>query len=122
MIPCSICGEGLQSRQHISDHRQKKHGINRTAVCKFYPNCFDKDECFFLHKEGNQNDEQQLIKVCPNGENCQDQACSFSEWNHKTSKVLCKFQQNCNRINCPFKHIEQRKAFLGVSISNSKEK
>ena len=122
IVPCSICGEDLQSRQYISDHRQKKHGINRTAVCKFYPNCLDKEECFFLHKEGNKNDEQQSIKVCPNGENCQDQACSFSEWNHKTSKVLCKFQQNCNRINCPFKDIEQRKAFLGVNVSNSKEK
>ena len=121
-IPCNICGEELQSRQDISEHRQKKHEIFATAVCKFYPNCFDQEECLFVHKEGNQNKVQRSLDLCPKGEDCNDQACSYSEWKHKTSKVLCKFQQNCNRINCPFKHTMPRKAFLGVNTSNFKEK
>ena len=121
-IPCNICGEEIQSRSDIGEHRKNKHGINKIAICKFYPNCLDQDECFFIHEEGNQNEQKESLEVCPNGENCTDQSCGFSEWKHKTSTVLCKFQQNCNRLNCPFKHTIARKAFLGGSISSLKEK
>ena len=121
-IPCNICGEELQSRQDIAGHRQKKHGMYRIALCKFYPNCFDQEECLFKHEEGNQNQHEVTLDVCPEGENCNDQSCGFSEWKHKISTVLCKFQQNCNRYNCPFKHLVARKNFLGESTSNSKGK
>ena len=121
-IPCNICGEELQSRQKISEHRNKKHGITQKAVCRFYPNCFDQDECFFFHKEGNQNEGAESIDICSNGENCTDQTCNYSEWKHNTARVLCKFQENCNRLKCPFKHLMPRKAFLGVDISKFKEK
>ena len=52
------------------------------------------------------------------GENCKDQSCEFSEWKHQTKTKLCKFQTNCTRTNCPFRHTEKRKAFLGQGNSN----
>ena len=78
-IPCNICGEELKCRQDISEHRKQKHGIHQTAVCKFYPNCFDQEECFFIHKDGIQYDDQKSLEVCQNGQDCNDQACTYSE-------------------------------------------
>ena len=78
---------------------------------------------FFEHKNKNQTDYIINVDVCPNGSKCADQACRYSEWKHQSlSQVMCKFQANCNRLNCVYKHIMDRKAFLGVSISNLKGK
>ena len=51
---------------------------------------------------------------CKRGEECTDQSCKFSEDKH-INRTECKFQGNCNRFNCSFKHNEERKAFLGES-------
>ena len=113
-VECTICGEKVASRQDISEHRQSKHGIVSKSLCKFFPNCIDEDECFFVHKISNLTENNYL---CPNGENCKDQSCTFSEWKHKTTE-LCKFQTNCTRINCTFMHTVKRKAFLGRGSSD----
>ena len=115
-VECTICGEGVSSRQDISKHRQTKHNITAKSVCKFFPNCIDEEECFFVHKITNTVEERN-DDICPKGENCTDQSCTFSEWKHKSS-FLCKFQTNCTRINCNYKHKETRKAFLGQGSIN----
>ena len=125
-IECNICGDKLESRQDISLHRQIEHQMFRKVTCKFFPECIDGDECFFEHKDNNQaemNKNSKNVDICPNGEKCSDQSCSYSEWKHiKGYNALCKFQANCNRVNCMFVHNVQRKAFLGAGFLNSKEK
>ena len=122
-IDCNICGDKLASRSDISVHRQMKHQMFRRVQCKFYPDCVDEDECFFEHKDINntgatENRNQQSFN-CANGDSCSNQSCTYSEKNHiNVENVLCKFQANCNRLSCMFKHNMERKAFLGVGRSN----
>ena len=72
-VECNICNEMLSSRQAIGEHRREKHEIFTTKTCKFFPECYDGDECFFEHKK-----EENVRNVCPNGQICRDQACRFS--------------------------------------------
>ena len=111
-IECTICSEILENRQEITKHRQNTHKMFRTLTCKFYPNCYDGDECLFEHVENMENSQE----GCPNGQVCKDQECNFSEKEHinPIRNGLCKFQEKCNRISCPYKHIVLRKHFLGV--------
>ena len=124
VVDCSICGETLSSRQEIGCHRQNEHQLSRIANCKFFPNCIDENECFFKHDQVEVHGESNGSRYfCKEGENCSDQSCSVSEANHKKSRsILCKFQANCNRLNCSFKHNVERKSFLEEGISNSEEK
>ena len=48
-VDCTVCGERLESRQNISQHRKDKHQMFKIAKCKFFPQCIDADECFFTH-------------------------------------------------------------------------
>ena len=113
-IDCNICDEKLKSREEIKDHRQIKHRMPRKIACKFFPDCIDEDECLYSHEE-----LEKTKNVCADGDMCLNQSCEFSEANHLKSKsILCKFQENCNRINCTYKHTTERKAFLGVSWLN----
>ena len=115
-INCSICDEKITSREQISIHRQSKHNMTRKIACKFYPDCIDGDECLYSHGD--------LEKTfCRAGNNCVNQSCEFSEANHLKSKIiLCKFQENCHRFNCTYKHMSERKAFLGVNLQNKNVK
>ena len=107
-VECNICNEMLSNRQAIGEHRRDKHEIFTTKICKFFPECYDGDECFFEHKK-----EEHVKNVCPNGPTCTDQSCKFSVWSHRnTREILCKFQERCHRANCIFKHTE-KKGFLG---------
>ena len=45
-VSCNICGEWIENRQNIGNHRQEKHQIFRKSLCRFFPNCVDEDECF----------------------------------------------------------------------------
>ena len=110
-IDCNMCGENLKSREYIKIHRENKHQIYQRTFCKYFPNCIDGDECLFEHAQ-----EINGSSCCPNGQNCDDQSCKFSEQRHSTAKVLCKFQTNCNRLNCPYTHSGTRKAFLGEGL------
>ena len=117
-VDCTVCGERLESRQNISQHRKDKHQMFKIAKCKFFPQCIDADECFFTHNnvpnEGETNRFSRNAYFCKDGENFADQSCPISESNHIKSKaVLCRFQANCNRISFSFKHTCERKAFLG---------
>ena len=121
-VNCNICGEMLNSRQSISGHRQAKHQMNKIAICKYYPECIDEDECFFKHEEQNEEIDKNRM-FCTEGEECSNQSCTKSEAYHKNTKnFLCRFQENCNKLKCSFKHTIERKAFLGVGSLNSKEK
>ena len=122
-IECNICGEMLGSREDISSHRQNEHQMSKKIICKFYPDCIDGDECFFEHEENGSKSNKNLdSEICPNGNKCDDQSCKFSEWKHLKSKQgLCKFKENCNRINCTFSHEVERKAFLGEGHSKLKK-
>jgi hypothetical protein len=120
-IECTICSEMLESRQEISMHRENKHNMYRKIACKYYPECFDGDECLYVHNSalgGNQPSS-----LCPRGQNCSDQCCTFSEQNHRTQKSsMCRYQQNCNRSGCQFLHVSARKSFLGGSPSTLRGK
>ena len=104
-IECIMCAETLQNRQEIVNHRRTKHQMYRKTACKFYPDCYDGDECLYEHNI----DDGSNLSVCPNGQNCTDQSCGFSEQNHKSwSQTPCKFQESCNRSGCSFKHDSRR--------------
>ena len=88
----------------------------RKISCKFFPDCFDEDECLFEHD--NVANEEVVSSVCPNGSVCSDQSCEYSEQNHrKPRQELCRFQVKCNRNGCQFMHNVARKAFLGEGLS-----
>ena len=110
-IECNLCGETLENRQEIKKHRERKHQIYQKTYCKFFPNCMDGEECLFEHEL-----DSNEASYCPNGRKCDDQTCKYSEQMHLTTKMLCKFQANCNRLNCPYTHNVDRKAFLGEGV------
>ena len=97
-------------------------------TCKYFPDCIDGDECFFEHKtsinaesESESENGGQHRSFCPDGKNCSDQSCQFSESNHRDAgQILCRFQSNCNREKCSFKHNIARKAFLGEGSVRTK--
>ena len=118
-IECTICSEKLESRQDITSHRRVKHRMFRKIFCKYFPACYDEDECLFEHNFS--SEEENISSVCPSGLNCSDQACSYSEQNHRSvTKTLCRYQERCNRSGCQFKHGCARKAFLGEGPSEIK--
>ena len=113
-IDCNMCGESIRSRQDIKHHRQSKHQMFRKVYCKYYPACIDGDECFFEHDKDENASGGNDGSHCPNGEKCNDQSCNYSELGH-TLTVMCKFQAKCNRLNCQYKHMVPRTAFLGAT-------
>ena len=122
-IKCNICDDTIQSREEISNHRKIKHNMLRKAACKFYPACYDGEECFFSHdnSENSIADQDKPSPFCPNGIECDDQGCQYGEYSHKNVKEIdCKFQSSCNRKNCPFVHLVARKAFLGENRTSQK--
>ena len=82
-IDCNICGENLESRDQISTHRKIVHKMFKRIKCKFFPNCLDEDECFFIH-EDTSSIEITDNQHCLEGENCKEQSCEFSVKEHKT--------------------------------------
>ena len=118
-IECIICSEMLNNRQEIAKHKEHIHQMYKKTPCKFYPDCVDDDECLFEHIQI-VNDENNPT-VCPNGQNCSDQSCKFSEQNHRSiNQNRCRYQEHCNRSGCQFKHFSPRTAFLGVGPSKQK--
>ena len=93
---------------NIKSHRETKHQLYQKVYCKFFPACMDGDECLYEHSQGSNE-----VSYCPSGQMCNDQTCKFSEQKHIKPKVLCIFQSNCKRLNCPYTHTATRKAFLG---------
>ena len=109
----------IEGRQDIGYHRETKHQIYRKVWCKFYPSCLDGNECFFVHEQTNQNgaNSEAFSPFCPLGEQCSNQSCGYSESSHKMeNEVQCRFQGYCNRKFCTFKHLVERRAFLGESL------
>ena len=93
MVPCNICDEQIESRQDISYHRKNKHQIFKTIMCKYFPACFDGEECFFSHDKSNERRNEESSPFCPRGTKCSDQSCNYSEANHKnTDEIECRFQ------------------------------
>ena len=106
-IECNICGETIKSRTDIKSHRETKHQMYQKVYCKFFPACIDGEECLYEHVRGSNE-----VSYCPNGQMCKDQACKISDKKHAKQNVLCMFQANCMRLNCPYTHTTTRKAFL----------
>ena len=48
-IECTICMKMLDCRQEISSHREREHRMFKKVPCRFFPDCFDQDECLFEH-------------------------------------------------------------------------
>ena len=120
-IECNLCGNMISSRQEIKAHRESTHNMFRRIFCRFYPDCLDEEECLYEH--GNDDEVNTKKDFCVNGDKCDDQECNFSEQRHEQKqKVLCKFQSNCTRLHCPYKHNSTRKAFLEVSFSTSRKR
>ena len=112
-IECTMCQQTLDSRQDIVSHRQTKHKMYRKLSCRYFPDCYDGEECLFEHDiKGN------VSSLCPNGEKCSDQTCTFNEQQHRCAiQSLCKFQAQCNIFGCQYKHNVARRAFLGEGPS-----
>ena len=62
---------------------------------------------FFEHDKDENVSGANDVSHCPNGEKCNEQG--------HTLTVMCKFQAKCNRLNCQYKHIVPRTAFLEAS-------
>ena len=94
--------------------------MTNKVYCRFFPSCIDGDECLYEH--GKANVKKREYGLCANGVECRDQSCKYNDKEHKKSKDLCRFQVNCNRLNCIYKHTKPRHAFLeeGGQISNKK--
>ena len=121
-IECNICGEQLESRDHISNHRRQVHKMDKKIVCKFFPECIDGDECFFIHDDA-LSLEKEKNSYCLDGENCIDQSCEFPEREHKNSnKTLCRYQLKCKKPLCRFKHYVEKASFLGDSPQSCRTK
>ena len=111
-IECTLCGEQLESREGITKHRQMKHRIFKVGSCKYFPACYDEDECFFQHEVPTER------AGCPGGLNCVDQSCEYGEKDHKGLRnIACKFQGKCNRGACPYIHMNGKNAFLNDGAS-----
>jgi hypothetical protein len=121
-IECNKCGENIASRQDLKEHRETQHQMRRKVFCRFFPNCMDEEECLYEHEKDFTEELRNGYNFCSNGARCNDQSCRFSEQSHMMDKMLCKFQANCNRLNCSFKHSAARKAFLEVDLLNTKRK
>jgi hypothetical protein len=121
-IECNKCGENIASRQDLKEHRETQHRMLRKVFCRFFPNCMDEEECLYEHEKNDTEEHRNGNNFCSNGSKCDDQSCRFSEQSHMIDKMLCKFQSNCNRLNCSFKHIATRKAFLEVGPLKNKRK
>ena len=98
MVTCNICGDEIESRQKIKEHRETRHNMFRKIMCRFLPDCVDGNECLFSHDQSSDYNYTQSESnyFCPNGENCTDQSCVFSEARHMKGRVMCRFQENCN--------------------------
>ena len=115
-IECNICGKLLESRKDISNHRMETHKMFRKIVCRYYPNCIDQEECFFVHEDqsGFEDNRSWQEKYCSEGDKCKNQSCKYDESKHKNLKdILCKFQEKCKKFECLYKHEAKRAAFLG---------
>ena len=117
-IQCNRCGENVSSRQELKTHRENVHEMVNKVYCRYYPNCMDEEECLYAHEQI----EDSSVNGCVDGSDCRDQSCKFSDKEHKDNRILCKFQTNCNRLNCIYKHVVARKAFLGPGLSKENKK
>ena len=114
----SRCGENVSSRQELQTHRENVHEMVNKVYFRYYPNCMDEEECLYAHEQI----EDSSVNGCVDGSDCRDQSCKFSDKEHKDNRILCKFQTNCNRLNCIYKHVVARKAFLGPGLSKENKK
>ena len=80
----------------------------------------DGDECLYEHEKA----EYQEIgyDLCSDGLECKNQGCKYNDKEHRRRQDLCKFQVNCNRLNCNFRHLVSRKAFLEEGFSKENKK
>ena len=88
--------------------------------CRYFPNCMDGDECLYEHEKAEYQDNRNGL--CPEGLECKNQACEYNDKEHRRNKDLCKFQINCNRLNCEYRHLVSRKAFLDEGFSKENKK
>ena len=43
--------------------------MSKKIKCKFFPDCLDENECFFIHEETSSQDQEENL-YCKEGENC----------------------------------------------------
>ena len=77
--------------------------------------CVDADECLYSHNKDKSNKEQTQRKkrsivdtdFCKDGLNCAQVDCEYGDDKHRRIRdVPCRFQENCTKQECPFKHIK----------------
>ena len=116
-INCKFCGDNLRSRVELKVHKEQVHNMKVTQECRFFSNghCVDADECLYSHNKDNSNKQHIQRKTrfiiysdyCKDGLNCARIDCEYGENKHRRIKdVPCKFQANCKKPECPFKHNE----------------
>ena len=95
----TISEELIENRENIGNQRRTKHNMFKKVLCRFYASCLDEDECFFAHEKPI---FEKSSPFCPRGQTCSDQACKFSESNHK----------NFNEFNTNLKEIANKNSLL----------
>ena len=86
--------------------------------CRFFyeRQCVDADECLYNHNTDNLNKQhtprKRRFKIdtdfCKDGVSCARIDCEYSDDKHRRIRdVPCKFQENCKKQACPFRHNEQ---------------
>ena len=118
-IQCNICDVTISSREELKGHRVKDHKMGKKIYCRYFPNCMDGAECLYEHGMAEEKSGQGL---CANGPECRDQSCEYNDKEHRMDKELCRFQVNCNRLNCTYKHLVARRAFLEPGASKESKK
>ena len=117
-IDCKFCGDTLGSRHELKTHKEQVHKMKMTQACRFFSEgqCVHADECLYSHNKDNSIKQHTQKKnrftidteFCKDGLKCARVDCEYSEEKHqKIHDVPCKFQKNCKKKECPFKHNEQ---------------
>ena len=94
---CDVCQMVADNKEQLKKHNETYHNKNR-MVCRYWErnNCRFGTNCRYQHPAP----AQAPPKPCRYKNNCRFWPdCNFSHIE------MCRFQENCTRINCQFEHV-----------------
>ena len=112
-ISCNYCGDTVSSRQELKSHKEQEHNIKMNQNCRFFNDgkCVDASECLYSHNNTNNQTTRKNTRrnnqtdFCKDGLKCARIDCEYGDEKHRRIKdVPCRFQENCSKSECPFKH------------------
>ena len=94
-------------------HKEKEHNMKMNQECRFFfeGKCIDAEECLYSHNKTSTQHPQKKTRsniqndFCKDGLKCPRVDCEYGDEKHRRIKdVPCRFQENCAKQECPFKH------------------